>query len=173
MNYHNITKEDMNNGDGLRTVLWTAGCEHHCKECQNPITWDEKGGIPFDEAAHSELMESLNHDYISGITFSGGDPLATYNRKCVLEIIKEIKEKLPEKTIWVYSGYTLEQLLSQAQKITDPWISKIIDNIDVLVDGRYEKDRRNVSLFWRGSSNQRVIDVRKSLKTGTVVLHCL
>ncbi len=172
MNYHNITTEDMNNGDGLRTVLWVAGCEHHCKECQNPVTWDKNGGILFDDAAKNELMESLAPDYIAGITFSGGDPLAVYNRLTISEIIREIKRTFPEKTIWVYSGYTFEELIKQAQSISDPWISKILENVDVLVDGRYEKDKRNVTLKWRGSSNQRVISVKESLKTGIISLHC-
>lgn len=172
MQYHNITAEDMNNGDGLRTVLWVAGCEHHCKECQNPVTWDKNGGILFDNAAKNELLESLSPDYIAGVTLSGGDPLASYNRFKVLEIIREIKKAFPEKTIWVYSGYTFEELIKQAQCVADPWISKILENIDVLVDGRYEKNRRNVTLKWRGSSNQRVINIKESLKTGTISLHC-
>lgn len=91
LRYHDITTEDMKNGDGLRTVLWLAGCEHHCPECQNPITWDRFGGIPFDKAAEDELMESLKPDYVSGITFSGGDPLATYNRPGVAKLIAKIK----------------------------------------------------------------------------------
>lgn len=164
MNYHNITKEDMNNGDGLRTVLWVAGCEHHCKECQNPVTWDPCGGIPFDDDAMKELMESIDHDYISGITFSGGDPLATYNRECVLEIIKKIRKNFPKKSIWVYSGYTFNQLLKDAEEI--------LKNIDVLVDGQYHCNERDVSLKWRGSTNQNVIDVQETLKTGELSLHC-
>lgn len=172
MNYHNITTEDMNNGDGLRSVLWVAGCEHHCEECQNPITWNADGGIPFDEEAKDELIKSLQFDYISGITFSGGDPLATYNRKEVLDVIREIRSQYPEKTIWVYTGYRLEELVEQIVCDSDPWISKILENIDILVDGKYVRECRDVSLKWRGSTNQRVIDVPKTLQAKTVVLHC-
>ena len=107
MRYHNITKDDMLNGDGLRVVLWVAGCGHHCKGCQNPITWDPNGGIPFDDAAKAEIFEQLDKDYISGITFSGGDPLYEANRADVTALAKEIKERYPKKDIWVYTGRSL------------------------------------------------------------------
>ena len=93
MRYHNITKDDMLNGDGLRVVLWVAGCEHHCPKCQNPVTWDINGGLEFDEAAKKEIFDELEKNYVSGITFSGGDPLHTQNRKDVGALIEEIKEK--------------------------------------------------------------------------------
>ena len=93
MRYHNITKDDMLNGDGLRVVLWVAGCEHHCPNCQNPVTWDINGGLEFDEAAKKEIFDELEKNYVSGITFSGGDPLHTQNRKDVGAFIEEIKEK--------------------------------------------------------------------------------
>lgn len=102
MNYHNITKDDMLNGDGLRVVLWVSGCNHHCKNCQNPITWDEKGGLPFDEKAEEELFEALDKPHIDGITFSGGDPLFPNNRSEVFRLIKKIRNKLPQKQ----SGFT-------------------------------------------------------------------
>ena len=163
MRYHNITKDDMLNGDGLRAVLWLAGCEHHCKGCQNPITWDPKGGIEFDEAAKAELFELLEKDYISGITFSGGDPLAPYNAPEVEELIEEIKGKYPGKTIWIYTGYMWEEIL---------WLyPEILRKIGVLVDGEYVEYLRDPSLRWVGSANQRVIDVQESLKRVGVVLH--
>ena len=105
MRYHNITKDDMLNGDGLRVVLWVAGCEHHCPNCQNPVTWDINGGLEFDEAAKKGIFDEKKKNYVSGITFSGGDPLHTQNRKDVGALIEEIKEKFPNKTIWIYSGY--------------------------------------------------------------------
>lgn len=168
MNYHNITKDDMNNGDGLRVVLWVAGCEHHCPECHNPETWDYDSGIPFDKNALQELREELSKYYISGITFSGGDPLAPKNHLNVANIICWMKDNFPNKTIWIYSGYTYEQLLSENYTYMD----YILSNIDVLVDGRYVKELRDVSLKWRGSKNQRVINMKKTLETGKVVLHC-
>ena len=103
MRYHNITKDDMLNGDGLRVVLWVAGCTHCCDGCQNPITWDPDGGLLFDEAAKAEIFEQLDKDYISGITFSGGDPLHPSNRLDVRSLMAEIKEKYPNKTIWLYT----------------------------------------------------------------------
>lgn len=147
MNYHNITHDDMLNGDGLRVVLWVAGCTHHCKNCQNPETWDINGGIPFDKNAKEEIFNDLKKDYISGITFSGGDPLHPKHRKEVLELAKEIKEKFPTKTIWCYTGFLYEEV-------------KDIENlkyIDVLVDGEFKEELKDVNLPWVGSSNQRVI----------------
>ena len=152
----------MLNGDGLRAVLWVSGCSHCCKECQNPITWDANGGLPFDEEAKEELFDELKKDYISGITLSGGDPLYYGNRADMLALVKEIHEKFPEKTIWMYTGFvweTIEQL-------------EIMNYIDVLVDGEFMMDLKDTQLYWRGSSNQRVIDVKATRAAGHVVLHC-
>ena len=160
MNYHNITKEDMLNGDGLRVVLWVSGCNHHCKGCQNPITWDEKGGLPFDEDAEKELFEALDKSYIDGITFSGGDPLFPANRSEVFRLIKKCKSLYPQKTIWLYTGWLWEEVSHM----------EIMKYIDVLVDGPYIEDKKNISLRWRGSENQRVIDVRQSLANKTIIL---
>ena len=161
MRYHNITTDDMLNGDGLRTVLWVAGCTHCCKECQNPITWDVNGGVPFDEAAKQELFEKLNHDYISGITFSGGDPLHPLNREPITALAKEINEKFPDKTIWLYTGFLWEDLQNE----------EILKYIDVLVDGEFMIDLLDTKLKWCGSSNQRIIDVPASLDSGRVILY--
>lgn len=160
MRYHNITKDDMLNGDGLRVVLWVAGCEHGCSECQNPVTWDICGGIEFDEAAKQEIFDELSKDYVTGITFSGGDPLHTKNRADTGKLINEISEKFPDKTIWVYTGYEWQDVMQL------PFIGKV----DVLVDGKYVKQLRDVKLPWRGSSNQKVIDVKKSLELNKIVL---
>lgn len=161
MRYHNITTDDMLNGDGLRTVLWVAGCTHCCKECQNPITWDVNGGVPFDEAAKQELFEKLNHDYISGITFSGGDPLHPLNREPITALAKEINETFPDKTIWLYTGFLWEDLQNE----------EILKYIDVLVDGEFMIDLLDTKLKWCGSSNQRIIDVPASLDSGRVILY--
>lgn len=162
MNYHNITKDDMLNGDGLRAVLWLSGCDHGCKECQNPITWDPNGGLPFDEAAREELFEVLGRDYISGVTLSGGDPLFTNNRGEVTELCREIRERFPGKTVWLYTGYTYEQIK----------MLPVLEYVDVLVDGEFEVDKLDVSAQWRGSINQRVIDVPQTRKLGQIVLFC-
>lgn len=155
MRYHNITV-DMLNGDGLRVVLWLSHCDHKCKGCQNPQTADKNSGIPFDIGARNELMDKLNKDYIKGITFSGGDPLSTINRFEVLELIKEIKRNLPLKDIWLYTGY----------EWNDVKYLKGIENIDCLVDGKYEESLNFPSPKWCGSSNQNLVDVKVSLKTG-------
>ena len=166
MRYHNITKDDMLNGDGLRVVLWLAGCDHCCKECQNPVTWDPDGGLFFDEAAKQEIFEQLDKDYISGITLSGGDPLHSRNRVDVKNLMAEIKSKYPTKTIWLYTGYTWEEVTAH-----DFYCGGILNYIDVLVDGRFEEDLKDVGYHWAGSTNQRVINVPQSLKEGRVILH--
>ncbi len=161
MKYHNITKDDMLNGDGLRVVLWVSGCEHHCDECQNPVTWDINCGLLFDEEAKNELFTELERDYISGVTLSGGDPLHPQNRGDIERLIVEIRRKFPNKTIWLYTGYEWDDI----KKLS------FIDKIDVIVDGKYRRDLRDVNLPWRGSTNQKVIDVRESLALGKIVLH--
>ena len=165
MNYHNITKDDMKNGDGLRVVLWLAGCSHHCPNCQNPVTWDPDDGILFDKNARKELLDIISQDYISGITFSGGDPLFESNREEVYELIEYIKSVYPNKTVWLYTGYTFNDL----KKFVP---IGILNKIDVIIDGPYIEKFRDTSLKWRGSSNQRVINVRKTIDTGNIVLHC-
>jgi len=165
MRYHNITKDDMLNGDGLRVVLWVAGCTHCCKECHNPITWDPDGGIPFDEKARQEIFEQLEQPYISGITFSGGDPFHAANRAEVRSFMAEIKEKYPDKTIWLYTGDVWENVRNDAA----------MRYIDVLVDGEFVVEEKDTALRWKGSRNQRVIDVQKSLKQADApdpVLYC-
>lgn len=160
MNYHDITKEDMLNGDGLRVVLWVSGCNHCCKNCQNPITWDKDGGLPFDKAAEEELFNALNKSYIDGITFSGGDPLFPENRSEVFRLIKKCREKFPEKTIWLYTGYKWEEI-----KDLDG-----INNIDVIAEGEFIEELKDNNLHWVGSSNQRVIKVKETLNTGMITL---
>lgn len=181
MNYHNITTDDMNNGEGLRVVLWLSGCNHYCKGCQNTQTWDENSGIKFDISAKNEIFEELSKDYISGITFSGGDPLHENNLEKVLMLVNQIRLLFPTKTIWLYTGYTWESIMYSRMPHPPKYTAKeflqwnqrneIVSSIDVLVDGRYEEDKRDVLLHWRGSSNQRVIDVQESLKQNKVVLY--
>lgn len=162
MNYHNITKDDMLNGDGLRVVLWVAGCTHHCPECHNPETWDVHGGIAFDLAARQELWEELKKDYVSGITFSGGDPLHPENLEEMEALARECKRRFPDKSIWLYTGYEWEEIA----------YLPIVELVDVLVDGPFLTDYKDTQLYWRGSSNQRVIDVAKSREMGEIVLYC-
>lgn len=152
----------MLNGDGLRVVLWVAGCTHKCKNCHNPITWDIKGGIPFDADAKDELFKELEKDYISGLTLSGGDPLHPANCLSITELVKEVKEKFPQKTIWVYTGFEWEEIATLP----------IMDLVDVVVDGRFIQEQHDGKLHWRGSANQRVIDVQKTRISDHIILHC-
>lgn len=161
MRYHNITKDDMLNGEGLRAVLWVSGCDHGCKGCHNSITWDPSGGIPFDAAAEKELFEAIDHDYISGVTLSGGDPLFMGNRQEMTALTKNIKERFPNKNIWLYTGYRWEEINTLP----------IMEYVDVLVDGRFVEDLKSAKFHWRGSSNQRIINVQKSLKNGSLYLY--
>lgn len=161
MRYHNITKDDMLNGDGLRVVLWVAGCSHRCKGCQNPITWDPDGGMPFGEKEEEEIFEQLEKSYIEGITFSGGDPLHEKNVEEMTAFARKIRQKYPQKTIWLYTGYLWEEVQGM----------EIVSYLDVLVDGKFNLASRDEKLKWKGSPNQRVIDVPKSLELGLVVLH--
>ena len=182
MNYLKIEHEDVCNGAGLRVVLWLSGCSHHCYNCQNPQTWDPNSGIPFDESAKQEIFNELSKDYISGITFSGGDPLHENNLDEVLKLVKEIRISFPEKTIWLYSGYNLDLLNSKYNEYkytpfaanADEWLTRweIISNVNVLVDGEYIDEQKDLTLKFRGSKNQRVIDVQQTLKQGKVVLYC-
>lgn len=165
MNYHNISYPDMNNGEGLRVVLWLSGCSHKCKGCQNPQTWDCNSGIKFDKLSKKELFEQIEKDYISGITFSGGDPLNKNNINEVKLLIEEIILKYPNKNIWLYTGYTYEEIKN------DKTLFEIIKLCDILVDGKYIEDLRNINLHWVGSSNQRVINIKETLKTGEIELY--
>lgn len=160
MNYHNITTDDMLNGEGLRTVLWVAGCSLHCPQCQNPETHDKDSGILFDQQAEHELFTKLTPNYIKGITFSGGHPLEPYNYDEILRLCKRIKTEMPNKTIWLYTGFVWEQIKDM----------DIIPYLDVICDGPFIESLKDVKLHWVGSSNQRVINVKKTLETGEISL---
>lgn len=178
MNYLKIEKENILNGVGIRVILWCSGCDHHCKNCQNPITWDPNDGAKFDIKAKNEIFNELSKDYISGITLTGGDPLHQKNLESVLDLVNEIRLSYPEKTIWLYSGYTWEQIMypvvtNDFNPERDKFLKmrrEIVKQCDVLVDGHYEEDKRDVTYHWAGSTNQRVIDVKKTLEQGSVIL---
>lgn len=150
MNYLRIEKEDVCNGIGIRCAIWVSGCEHKCAGCFNKNTWDIKGGIPFDEEAEKELFEALSKDYISGITFTGGDPLHTNNLPTIQNLVNKIRLLLPKKTIWLYTGYTLKECLNHPQR------ADIVNKCNIIVDGRFVDKLKDVTLKWRGSSNQRI-----------------
>lgn len=177
MNYHNILHDDMRNGTGLRVTLFVSGCENKCEGCQNPQTWDANNGIQFDMAAWTELFSTLRQPYISGITLSGGDPMHESNAETVLALCVAIKNECPDKTIWLYTGYVFEDLYNPAldddknTELIHKVRNRILQYVDVIVDGRFVKALADVNYHWAGSTNQRVIDVPKSLKEGKVVLY--
>lgn len=183
MNYHKIEKTSVANGTGIRVVLWVSGCSLHCKGCHNPETWSLCSGKPFDEAAKRELFEALDKPYIQGITFSGGHPLEDENIDTVYELCYEIRKKYPTKDIWLYTGYNFDDFLPLFQVMPRQTylydnnfillgrIANIISMCDVVVDGQYIEELRDITLKWKGSNNQRVIDVKKSLEEHKVVLY--
>lgn len=165
----------MLNGSGLRVVLWLSGCDHNCENCQNPQTHNPNSGIVFDKDSERELFEEIDKNYISGLTITGGDPLYYKNLEGVIRIIDKFREKYNrsdfncKKNIWIYTGYTWEEIFSNKYKGND-LRQEIIKNCDVVVDGRYVESLRDTSLHWCGSKNQRVIDIKKSLKKGEIVI---
>lgn len=164
MNYEKIDKCSVSNGSGVRAVLWISGCGIHCRNCQNPQTWDFNSGIPFTDDTMQEILYDLSKPYIKGLTLSGGHPLDPHNAPKVLEIVKRVKMVFPNKDIWIYSGYVWENI------IKDETLREILKYTDVLVDGAYVDELRDISLPFRGSSNQRIIDVPKSLEQNKVIL---
>ena len=173
MRYHNITTADMMNGEGLRVVLWLSGCSHHCYNCQNPVTWDENDGLIFDESAKEELFRELDKDYISGLTLSGGDPLHEANLDGVLDLVNKFRLSFPNKSIWIYSGYQWSEIFNDGVYLTKNCVGwkrrEIIKQCTVMVDGRYIDSQRNPQAKWKGSDNQRVINIPESLKQGKVI----
>ena len=176
MNYIQIDKTSINNGLGFRAVLWCTGCTQNCKNCFNPETWDFNAGKPFDDTAKDFLFKQLSKPYIKGITFSGGHPLEPENVKDVYNLISEIKEKFPDKDVWLYTGYTLNILnFTTLYKGISPemihhnTITHILNMCDVVVDGPYIEDQRDITLPFCGSKNQRLIDVKETLKQGQIV----
>ena len=164
MNYEKIDKCSVSNGVGVRTVLWVSGCDIHCRNCHNQQTWDFNSGILFTEDTMQEILYDLSKPYIKGLTLSGGHPLDPHNAPKVLEIVKRVKMVFPNKDIWIYSGYVWENI------IKDETLREILKYTDVLVDGAYVDELRDISLPFRGSSNQRIIDIEKSLTENKVIL---
>ena len=170
MNYGEIKKCDIANGEGVRVALFVSGCRHHCKGCFNSMTWDFNYGNEFTENEINRVIKELDHSYVSGLSVLGGEPLEHVNQQGLLPLLKRVKEKFPDKNIWCYSGYTFETDIMG--KMYNNWkeTPEILSYIDVLVDGKFEEDKKDIKLRFRGSSNQRIIDVKKSLKENKAVL---
>ncbi len=170
MNYCNIKKWDIADGVGVRVTLFVSGCTHHCKGCFQPETWDFDYGKPFTKEVEDELLEALDHDYIDGLTLLGGEPFEPDNQRALVPFLRRFKEKFPEKDIWAYSGYTLDEELLKDSRARCEVTDEMLSYINVLVDGEFVQEKRNISLQFRGSENQRLIDVPKTLETKEIVL---
>lgn len=159
MKYLNILDCDIIDGEGVRVTLFVSGCSHRCKGCHNPESWDAFGGKEFTEETIERIEKLLDRDFVDGLTLSGGDPLFFQNRSEITKLCKRIKEKFPQKTIWLYTGYEYEEVKTL----------EVFDYVDVVVDGPFKMDLRDISLAFRGSPNQRIIDVKKSKKQEKIV----
>ena len=171
MNYAVIKNCDIANGFGVRVSLFVSGCTHHCKDCFNPETWSFNYGTPYTKETENYIIQLLQADYIKGITLLGGEPMEEINQKELVNLLRRIKTELPNKDIWCYTGYTYDTDLKQNGKAHYQYTDEIVSYLDVLVDGEFKTDLKNLSLKFRGSSNQRVIDVKKSLNENKVVLY--
>lgn len=170
MHYADIKKYDIANGPGVRVSLFVSGCTLHCKGCFNANAWDFKYGKEFTEETIDEILEALNKEYISGITVLGGDPFEPSNQEGVLPLIRRIKKELPNKSIWFFSGYYFDKEILGKMCKESEITKELISYIDVMVDGRFEIDKLDITLRFRGSSNQRIINVKESLKQDKVIL---
>ena len=170
MNYATIKPWDIANGPGVRVSLFVSGCTHHCKDCFNPEAWDFDYGEPFTEAVMDHILDLLRPDYIRGITYLGGEPFDPHNQPGLLALTQKIRAAYPEKSIWSFTGYLFDRDILTRK--LGPWevTQELLSYLDVLVDGPFIASLKNLNLRFRGSSNQRLIDVPASLKTGAVVL---
>ena len=171
MNYATIKKRDIANGPGVRVSLFVSGCTHHCPGCFNEIAWDFAYGEPFTPQVEQELLEALAPDYIKGLSLLGGEPFEPQNQAALLPFLKKMREVYPQKTVWCYSGYTLEQLQGRVDsRARCAYTDRMLSYIDVLVDGRFVLEKKNIRLRFRGSENQRLIDLNKTREAGEIVL---
>ena len=172
MNYGTIKNCDIANGEGVRVSLFVSGCTHHCHNCFNPETWSFSYGSPFDEQAQSKLLTLLSPDYIDGLSLLGGEPFEPDNQRALVPFLKKVRAQYPDKTIWCYTGYDFDKDLLAWMEAGDPVITKLLPLLDVIVDGEYKEECRNLRLPFRGSENQRILDVPLSLKEKCgIILH--
>lgn len=170
MHYGNIKRLDIANGEGVRVSLFVSGCRNHCENCFQPETWSFQYGQPFTQETENTLLEDLKPPYVDGLTLLGGEPFEPENQRELVKLLRRIRAERPGKDVWCYTGYTLEQLRGAGHphcEVTEEMLSMI----DVLVDGRFVEALKDVSLKFRGSSNQRIIDVQRTLSSGEIVLY--
>lgn len=172
MNYGRIYYCDVANGPGMRTAVFVSGCTHHCRECFNPETWDFDFGEEYTDEIMEKVVASLAPGYITGLTILGGEPMEKPNQPAVYRTLKLARERFPEKSLWIYSGYTFEELTDPENRRTrTEYTDKILALLDVLVDGEFVIEKKNIRLHFRGSENQRILDMPKTLEAGRPVLH--
>ena len=173
MNYGEIKNYDIANGEGVRVSLFVSGCTHHCKNCFNPETWSFEYGKPFTKETEDYIIECLSPDYIDGLSLLGGEPFEPQNQEVLLPFLRRVKNELPNKNIWCYTGYLFDRELLCESRARCEFTDEMLSLIDVIVDGEFVQALHDISLAFRGSSNQRIIDVQKSLETGEIKLHRL
>ena len=170
MHYGEIKNCDIANGEGVRVTLFVSGCTNHCKNCFQPQTWDFEFGQPFTAETEEQLLAMLQPDYINGLTVLGGEPFEPSNQRALLPFLRRVREQYPKKNIWCFSGFTYEELKTEGSHPRCEVTDEILDQLDVLVDGRFVEELKDISLRFRGSSNQRLIDMKKSREAGELVL---
>ena len=168
MNYASIKYADIANGPGCRASLFVSGCTHHCKECFNPETWDFCYGKAYTKEVEDEIVKSIEPDYIAGLTILGGDPMEAKNQTGILSLVKRVKEM--GKSVWIYTGFTYDELMDEGSRCRTDVTDDIFEFTDVLVDGEFVLDKKDITLLFRGSSNQRLIDIKKTKETGDIAL---
>ena len=173
MNYGEIKTCDIANGEGVRVSLFVSGCTHHCKNCFNDVAWDFGYGKPFTEETEEMLLKAREPDFVDGLSLLGGEPFEPENQRVLLPFLKKVRERFPKKNIWCYTGYLFDKELLGESRARCECTDEMLSLIDVLVDGEFVQELYSVALAFRGSENQRIIDVKKSLETGEIVWHDL
>ena len=169
MNYGTIKQTDIANGEGVRVSLFVSGCTHHCPGCFNYVTWDFNYGKPFTKETEDEILNLLSRNYIDGLSLLGGEPMEPCNQRCLVNLVDRFKEKYPNKTLWIYTGYTYDEDLIAGGKAYCEVTDKILDQCDVMVDGEFVESLKDISLKFRGSSNQRILNIRETRKRNAIV----
>lgn len=170
MHYADIKTVDIANGEGVRVSLFVSGCRHHCKGCFNEIAWNFKYGKQFTDETIDKILNDLDHDYISGLSLLGGEPLEPENQEGLLKLVEKVKEKYPQKNIWCYTGFDFEKDVMGRMVQESDITKKLISHFDVVVDGKFEESKKNVTLKFRGSENQRIIDVKQTIDSKVIKL---
>ena len=170
MNYCNIKNFDIANGYGVRVSLFVSGCTNACKGCFQPETWDFEYGNPFTKKTEDEILKMMDEDFIDGLTLLGGDPFEPANQRALIGFLNRVRKERPSKNIWAFTGFTLEELKTEGSYSRTEVTDEMLDLIDVLIDGRFEEDKKDIRLQFRGSSNQRLIDMNLTRDSGEIIL---